>query len=267
LVPAFPIDGRLDTPTAPMSPIDPQTAGRRQEILDLFHSLPLKNHFEVLGVESGSSDAAVKRAYVSLAKRFHPDVQHDPQLADLRDALEAIFIRVGEAWDELRDARSRSAYASRLSHDQPQPTRLQAPTQSAYVAPEDILLQAQLLLAQSHYWDLIQLLEGAIPKMERYQSRARILLARGYAKNPNWLRRAEETLHQVIRDEPGHVDAHYDLGLLYKAGGLAARAQAMFRRTLELRPDHREAAAELAAEAGASSGGLLKRLFGRGKAS
>ncbi len=69
----------------------------------------------------------------------------------------------------------------------------------------------------------------------------------------------------MVREDPANVDAHYELGLIYKAGGLAARAQAMFRRVVELRPDHREAAAELGP--GDGGGGLLKRLFGRGKAS
>jgi len=44
----------------------------------------------------------------------------------------------------------------------------------------------------------------------------------------------------------------------------------MFRRALELRPGHKEASAELgilAAEPEGKSGGLLKRLFKRGKAS
>ena len=62
-----------------------------------------------------------------------------------------------------------------------------------------------------------------------------------------------------------------EIRLLYKAGGMMARAHASFRRVLELRPDHREAAAELGvkppAAPGPPPGGLLKRLFGRGKAS
>jgi hypothetical protein len=44
----------------------------------------------------------------------------------------------------------------------------------------------------------------------------------------------------------------------------------MFRRALELRPGHREASAQLGIQAAApdgSGGGLLKRLFKRGKAS
>jgi cytochrome c-type biogenesis protein CcmH/NrfG len=132
------------------------------------------------------------------------------------------------------------------------------------------LLRARLLLSQARYWDAIQVLEIAVPQMEprRNQHKGRILLAKAYAKNPRWIRRAEEYLHEVVREDSANVEAHYELGLLYKQVGQVARAQAAFRRVVELKPDHREAAAELGLDAGpAPGGGLLKRLFGRGKAS
>jgi len=267
-------------PRLPATEVDREMLERRKEILEIFQSLPVQNHFEVLGVEPGCGDAEVKRAYMRLAKRFHPDVNRDPRIEDLRDILEAIFIRVGEAWEVLGDARSRASYETRFGVvRRPRdgtppplspPVAAAAPAPEPYVAAEATLHQAQLLLTQARYWDAIQVLEAAVPQMEprRHQHRGRILLAKAYAKNPNWVRRAEEALQHVVREDPVNVDAHYELGVLYKAGGLAARAQAMFRRVVELRPDHREAAAELGpAESPGGSGGLLKRLFGRGKAS
>jgi tetratricopeptide (TPR) repeat protein len=274
---------------APPPPaLDPETFARRREILEAFTSLPLKNHFEVLGVEPGCTDAEVRQARAALVRRFHPDAHRDDRLADLHDMLTAIFIRVEEALEVLGDAKSRASYEARLgvvrrtpeTRTGPARASASAPAQPApapappaaeaygYVPPEETLLKAQLLLAQARYWDAIQVLETAIPHMEpgRHQIRGRILLARAYAKNPNWVRKAEEQLQDVVRDDPANVDAHYELGMLYKSGGLPARAQAMFRRALELRPDHREAATELDRE-GPGPGGLLKRLFGRGKAS
>jgi hypothetical protein len=281
-------------PAAPE--MDTETLEARREVVEIFQSLPLKNHFEVLGVEPGCTDADVRRAYVALAKRFHPDVQRDARLADLHDILEAIFIRIGEAWEVLGDAKSRASYESRFtkvarpgtepsSPRTPPPSRpapapapapppssptLTAPahTEEVYVSAEETLLNAQLLIFQSRYWDAIQMLEGALPHLQprRHQTNGRILLARAYAKNPNWVRRAEEILHDAVREDPANAEAHYELGLLYKESGLAARAQAMFRRTVELKPEHRKAAAELSGGSPAG-GGLLKRIFKRGKAS
>ena len=93
--------------------MDESTVERRREIVEVFQSLPLKqNHFEVLGVEPGCSDDEVKRAYITLAKRYHPDANRDKRLNDLHDMLEAIIIRVGEAWEVIGEAKSRASYES-----------------------------------------------------------------------------------------------------------------------------------------------------------
>ena len=65
-------------------------------------------------------------------------------------------------------------------------------------------------------------------------------------------------------------EAYYLLGTLYKQGGLRSRALSMFRKALEAKPDHEQAAGELAGLAppadapdASEGGGLLKKLFGR----
>jgi curved DNA-binding protein CbpA len=289
-----PLEAEEEAAAAPAPAVpemDPETLEQRREIVELFQSLPLRNHFEVLGVEPGCSDAEVKRAYTGLAKRFHPDVHRDPRLEDLGDILEAIFIRIGEAWEVLGSARSRAAYEARFGttpRPAPEPegrepsaaasgsvaTPSAAPAAAGqepapYVLPEETLSRASLLLAQARYWDAIQILEATVPHMQpqRHQHRGRILLARAYAKNPNWLRQAQDQLKEVVREDPENADALYELGLVYKAGGLTSRAQSMFRRAIEARPDHREAAAELGKQPPARSRGLLKKLFKRGPAS
>jgi hypothetical protein len=284
--PAGPEDGPAPPPAAEL---DPETLELRRQILEVFQSLPGRNHFDVLGVEPGCSDADVKRAYSTLIKRYHPDAQRDPRMADMHDILEAIFIRVGEAWEVLGDARSRASYEARSGVVRRQPVTTPPrgtppptasgpplarpqeppPPEAEYVPPEETLFKARLLLSQGRYFDVIQVLEYAVPQMEprRHQHKGRILLAKAYAKNPNWVRRAEEYLHEVVREDPANVEAHYELGLLYKQIGQTARAQSMFRRVVELRPEHKEASAELGLGDSPGGGGLLKRLLGRGKAS
>jgi hypothetical protein len=313
VVEAIPDDDVVETAEAPPAasdpppaqparqPFDPATIQRRREILEFFQALPLKNHFEVLGVEPGCDDSEVRRAYVGLAKRFHPDAHRDVRIEDMHDIMEAIFIRVGEAWEVLGEARSRASYEARSgivrrprtapsssASGGAEPTAGQQAAHSAapqaaaspsgapplapppepqgYVPPEEILIGARRLLTQARYWDAIQMLESHIPAMEprAQQHRGRLLLARAYSKNPNWLRRAEEVLQQLLREDPTNADVHYELGLIYKAGGFVARAQGMFRRALELRPGHKEAMAQLGIQAEGQSPGLLKRLFKRG---
>src|SRR5439155_156703 len=84
-------------------------------------TLRTKTHFQVLGIERAATEAQVKEAYFGLAKRFHPDTHHAPNMADLRDKLEAVFIRLGEAYEVLRNPRSRGAYESDLASRSPRP--------------------------------------------------------------------------------------------------------------------------------------------------
>jgi hypothetical protein len=253
----------------------------RQEIVELFQSLPRCNHYQVLGLERECTAAEIKRAHVTLVKRYHPDTRRDAHLADLHDVLEGIFIRVGEAWEVLGNEKSRAAYEARLGPivrpaaaapaTPSEPSRDGTPSEPedapvAYVSPEQTLHRAQELLGRARYWDAIQMLETAVPHIQpqRHQHRGRILLAQAYAHNPKWVHRAVETLQAVVSEDPANVDAHYELGRLYKEGGLTARSQAAFRKVLELRPGHKKAAAELEAQERASGGGLLRRLFGGG---
>ena len=256
----------------------PEIEAERREILEFFQSLPVRNHFEVLGAERGSSDADLKRAHVALVKRYHPDMRREAYLEDLQDVLEAIFIRVGEAWEVLGDAKSRAAYEARLG-PVPGPSRESGPqrpspeepvaeeeevVEGLGTTPEETLTRARILLGQAQYWDAIQILETAVPHLQQQdQHRGNILLARAYAENPKWVHKAVETLQDVVGEDPDNAEAHFELGRLYKASGLTARARAAFRRVLELRPGNAKAAAELG-EQEPEEGGLLRRLFGGG---
>jgi tetratricopeptide (TPR) repeat protein len=266
-------------PAAPPAPAEPSadTKAKRKEIAERYETLRTKTHFEVLGIERAATDAQVKDAYFRLAKRFHPDTHHDPNMADLRDKLEAVFIRLGEAYEVLRSPRSRAAYESELASRAPRPApapAAAAPSPAPAPAMDPALALQSVRRAEKHmeqekYWDAIQLLEAAVPVLEgKQKQRARLDLARAYTKNPNWVHQAEETLHEVVRDDPKNPEAYLALGRLYKAGGLRSRSVGMFRKVVELRPDHEEALTELAAlgpepESGEDSGGFLKKLFGR----
>ena len=98
--------GPLSPPTAEAPGPPPPVDTRRPEVLEAHAGLGA-SPFEVLGVPSDATEAQVREAYFRLAKRFHPDVHHDPALSDLREQLEQIFGRLNEAYDELSRLRER----------------------------------------------------------------------------------------------------------------------------------------------------------------
>jgi tetratricopeptide (TPR) repeat protein len=229
----------------------------------------------VLEIPRDASEAQVKEAYFRMAKRFHPDVHHDPALHDLRDKLEAVFIRLGEAYEILRNAHFRASYERQLGPAQAtgaaaNMTPLHDDPASLARMAEESILRAARSVAEEKYWEAIQLLETSITRVDgRIKQVGRILLARAYSKNPNWVKPAEELLQQVIHEDPHNVDAHFHLAAIYRAGGLRSRAAGMLRKVLDLEPDHEQARVQLAGLESASSptaaepGGLLKKLLRR----
>jgi tetratricopeptide (TPR) repeat protein len=275
--PAAPAAPAPVTPAAAAAAAD--SAARRQEIVEAFEGLTTRTHFEVLGIPRASSETQVKEAYFRLARRFHPDVHHDLTLADLKDKLEAVFIRLGEAYEVLRNARSRSSYESDLAQRAPRGPGAAPSTPSAPAPPDpqqearlidETLRKADKRYGEEKYWDAIQLLEPMIPRAQAAQKqKVRVLLAKCYLKNPNWVKRAEEMLLTVVHEDPKQMDAYFILGMIYKKGGLRSRAVTMLRKVLELRPEHEGAAAEIGElildepPPPEEGGGLLKKLFGK----
>ena len=274
-------------------PAPPQTAqppeeekgsveARRQEILEAHAGLKTRNHFEVLGIPKASSEAQVKEAYFKLARRFHPDAHHDKSMADLRDKLEAVFIRLGQAYEVLRNPKSRTAYEEDLASRMPRAAKAAAPAPEPVKPPPPdpaaeakaaqlSLRQAEKLFEAEKYFDAIQMVEPALDRLEsKSKARARLLLGRAYAKNPNWIHQAEEHLKAAVESDPKSVDALLALAGIYRDHGLKSRAVAMYRKVMDLKPDHEDAIRALAAlnpedaPPPEEKGGLLKKLFGRG---
>ncbi len=67
-----------------------------------------RDYYEVLGIDKNADDAAIKKAYRTLAKKYHPDVSAEPD-------AEAKFKEVQEAYEVLSDAQKRSQY-DRFGH-------------------------------------------------------------------------------------------------------------------------------------------------------
>ena len=255
---------------------------RRQLIVNAHEAMAAKNHFEFLGVPRAATEAQVKEAYFRLARPLHPASNRDPGLADLQGKREAAFHRLSQAYETLRDPQKRGRYeadldarAPRRRPEPPSPSsaetspavRTEASRMTEAALAMESVRQAEKAFKEEKYWDAIQLLEPAIPRLERNSKvKAQVLLARAYMKNPNWGRRAEELLQRVIQESPDHADAFVALGNLYRASQLKSRAQSMYRKAVQAQPGHEEALAELAAldgEGPPEGGTRLKKFFSK----
>jgi tetratricopeptide (TPR) repeat protein len=255
----------------------------RRTITETYRTLRSRDHFEVLGIARSASQTEVKEAYFRLAKPFHPDAHRDLPLEDLSEMRQAVFIRLGDAYDTLRHPENRARYerqfAPRLTVTtlpphvpaSPPASPPPAPVPPAPAAatpepapppppPDPAATQAEALqravaevksaeafVREGKYWDAIRLLEPVVDLLHPpWQARARLVLGQSYAKNPHWLKRAAEQLQMAVDADPRNGEAYLVLGSVFRSSGLPQRAAAMFRKALDLMPGHVDASRELA---------------------
>jgi serine/threonine protein kinase/curved DNA-binding protein CbpA len=272
-----PVPAPTPTPAGEKRRAERSPAEIRALILELHDRLRL-DHFGVLGLERTATEAEVREAYAGFARIVHPDASLDPTLADLSEKREAVFIRLSAAHETLRNPASRASYerafepsklrtprpvapqpdptpapaapaatahpaqAPRPVPPAPAPAESDAPAFDQRVSPEGVLASAERLFKDAAYWDAIQQLEPLIQHASgTTRSKARLLLAQSYLKNPKWTRRAEGMLLELLAETPRHIAARLELAEIYRATGLASRARKAFEMVLELDPEHAQA--------------------------
>jgi curved DNA-binding protein CbpA len=239
----------------------------RQEIVELHGKVSTLAPHEVLGVAADASPTEAKAAFMKLAKRYHPDVHHDPALADLRDKLEGIFFALNDAYQALSSPKPAAPPAQAASSAAAEAAVAVDDGERAAHA-EQMFGRAQENFQAGKYWEALALAgEVVYLSQGRLRRRARMLLARCYMKRSESLKKAEQELLGVIGEDADNPEAHFHLGMLFDQTGRSNRAASMFRRVLEIDPRHREATAELQrleSKGGGERSGLLGKLFGKG---
>jgi len=269
---------RPAAPAPPPAPPVPDMAALRREIEDAHAALRGANHFAVLGLTVDASEADVRQAFARLARRYHPDAQRDPALADVRQKLVDLFVAVSDSYGVLKDAGERERYERSMGLYDRVGRAARAGTSAGGqvsgpagdTADEPIesrLLRAEEALAAAQPWEAIRLLEEAVPAATGgLKVRAYVLLGRAYAERER-PREAEKALQAALQADPRSVAACLALGRFYRDQGLIKRARGMFERALEVDARQAEAMRELQAlpdEApeGPAKGSLLSRLRG-----
>ena len=68
-----------------------------------------RDYYDILGMQKGADEKALKTAYRNLAKKYHPDANHGSKETDAK------FKELNEAYDVLKDPQKKAAY-DRFGH-------------------------------------------------------------------------------------------------------------------------------------------------------
>ena len=71
-----------------------------------------KNYYEILEVDKHASSDIIKKAYTTLTKKYHPDLQPDDQKEDAKKKLQ----KINEAYETLSNEELRKEYDISLSN-------------------------------------------------------------------------------------------------------------------------------------------------------
>lgn len=226
-----------------IGPMRPEHAQLRAELTELSASLAQLSMYELLGVPETAPAAAIGKAFLELAKKWHPD-RLPKELSDLRLLTDQVFTRITEAHQTLSDADRRAEYdqglLQRAGEDEQQKVMHVLRAATAFQ-------KAEVLLKKRAYADAETEARQAV-SLDPEQADYMALLAWIQAQrqtSPQDLERLIATLDSAVRRDENNERIRYYRAQLLKRAGLEDRAFADYRWIAEHNPRHVDAVREI----------------------
>ncbi len=236
---APPVPGTPPGPGAPAgrgkrSAQTPEDAKLRDALLEVAPRARERNLFARLGIADTAGRAEVKKAFLGIARQFHPDRFASPALADLQDTVRDFFAAVNEAYEVLSDDKRRATYVIERKGKQ---------AAHAEVARVDFL-KGEACLRTRDFARARGFFEAALRVDRRPEYVA--ALAQCWLQDPGRkdLERARALLDEATKD-PSCDRAHLVAGFLARDEGDEGRAERCFRAAATANPRSVEAVREL----------------------
>jgi curved DNA-binding protein CbpA len=227
---------RAPGPPPRAEPVAVTEATLRAGLLELLPQARQESLFARLGVPEGATKDLVKKAFLQLARRFHPDRFASPALVDMKETVSEFFTAVNEAYEVLTDDRKRAEYLATAKAG-----AASAPQGGAGAVD---FQKAEACLRTRDFPRARAFLEAAIRTEGRADYKA--LLAWAFLADPAGKNqeRARALVAEAWKDEKCDR-ARYVAGLLARGEGNDAEAERAFRAALAINPGHADALREL----------------------
>ena len=239
--------GKTEVQTAPTNEeLSPEERWIRDDVQAKRAVVASGTYYDWLEVRRDASGEEVKKAYLTMIKRYHPDRLRSQRLAYLRRDLEDLLSKMTEAYKTLTSPMARRRFDNALRTEAPRGEDLsprgEVQDAGAASSPSSVgniaaryYREAKKHFSQNHFHETVELMEEAV-RFDSSKAKYHKLLARALAKNPFWGKRAEEHFERALELSPFDFDCLIGLGELYEAAGMATRARTLFSQALELDP-------------------------------
>jgi curved DNA-binding protein CbpA len=240
-----------------------QEVDERQELEQFFSRMDVaEDYYEVLGVTRAADANAIKRTYHALARRFHPDRFHQEAGTALHARLQTTFARVAQAYEALKDNKSRASYDLRLEAQRKmrrqgsfagtqggakQPAQDSRASQAAAGQAASVLQDAEqgfqrgMTALKAGNQALAVALLGEAARLVPGEPRYRAYYGRSLSGDKQKGHQAEAELKAAISLDAASASYRIMLAELYRDLGMMRRAQGEAQRALALDPQNVDA--------------------------
>jgi curved DNA-binding protein CbpA len=207
-----------------------------QEVHRLLELAEKGTYYDLLGVTGDSLPSQVKESFHCLARKFHPDrhMGHSERLG----LLQELMAHLTTAYRTLVDDKKRPGYDKQLA-EAGAFTLSQNKTEGQKTV-DDCLLRAKQCVRAHNFPGSILWLRKCVeiaPDVAKHQA----LLARSLAAVPQYRQEAVQHFEKAIALDEWNTSTYYQFGELYELMRLPWRAIPLYRKILEIDPQHHKA--------------------------
>jgi tetratricopeptide (TPR) repeat protein len=199
-------------------------------------------YYELLGVTANSPAVQIKENFHHLARKFHPD-RHMGQsewIALLQDLMGRLTI----AYKTLVDDAKRAAYDKQIAAAGA--FTLGQEKSEVRETIDDCLTQAKQCVRAQNFAGSILWLRKCV-ELEPFVAKYHAMLARSLSAIPQYRQEAVHHFTVAIEQDEWNTSTYFQFGELYETMHLPWRAVTLYRKILEIDPEHTKALERLAA--------------------
>ncbi|UCG78709.1 MAG: DnaJ domain-containing protein [Nitrospirota bacterium] len=202
-----------------------------RKIERLYSDLETLDYYSLLEIDKGSSESDIKKRFRDVAMEFHPD-RHSSLPDDVKDKLTEIYTHMTNAYNVLKDPRTRQEYDA-----SPSSVRTGAVSEDALA--EEKFNEGMVEFRNKNYSESTQLFGSATYLVENEKKyhfyHGMSLLREDRAKD------AERSFRKAYEIDPSDDKVLAELGHIYLNMGFNLRAKKNFESAVKIDPENSRA--------------------------